>query len=274
MREKTRIISGIKIGVALIVMIMSMTIFAEKASSAESYKKTIQFLDEQKDTVTKLTLASTTASTIITMIPDDAGTPIANKLADLSADFIIVLSALYLEKYLLTIIGLISFRCLLPIACLIYIINKLFYRSDKARKIAQKIAIFALMLAVMIPVSVKVSRMVETTYKVSIENTIAAANQITEEFEKDSDKNVVLEFFSKVTDKVSNLVESAKTLPGRMIEAFAVMMVISCVLPILTVICWGWLMGKIWGIDISFKKPLWARKVADLPTNVIKNYRK
>lgn len=191
MREKTRIISGIKIGVALIVMIMSMTIFAEKASSAESYKKTIQFLDEQKDTVTKLTLASTTASTIITMIPDDAGTPIANKLADLSADFIIVLSALYLEKYLLTIIGLISFRCLLPIACLIYIINKLFYRSDKARKIAQKIAIFALMLAVMIPVSVKVSRMVETTYKVSIENTIAAANQITEEFEKDSDKNVV-----------------------------------------------------------------------------------
>ena len=62
----------------------------------------IQSLDDKKTTALELTAAATAASAAITLIPGDAGTPIADKLADLSSYFLIVVCAIYLEKYLVT----------------------------------------------------------------------------------------------------------------------------------------------------------------------------
>ena len=45
----------------------------------------IQSLDDKKTTALELTAAATAASAAITFIPGDAGTPIADKLADLSS---------------------------------------------------------------------------------------------------------------------------------------------------------------------------------------------
>ena len=47
-----------------------------------------------------LLAASATTSTAITVLPGDAASPIAEKLMDLSTYFMIVLAAIYLEKYL------------------------------------------------------------------------------------------------------------------------------------------------------------------------------
>ena len=69
----------------------------------------IQSLDDKKTTALELTAAATAASAAITLIPGDAGTPIADKLADLSSYFLIVVCAIYLEKYLVTITGLAAF---------------------------------------------------------------------------------------------------------------------------------------------------------------------
>ncbi len=52
----------------------------------------------KKTTALELTAAATAASAAITLIPGDAGTPIADKLADLSSYFLIVVCAIYLEK--------------------------------------------------------------------------------------------------------------------------------------------------------------------------------
>ena len=71
----------------------------------------IQSLDDKKTTALELTAAATAASAAITLIPGDAGTPIADKLADLSSYFLIVVCAIYLEKYLVTITGLAHLNC-------------------------------------------------------------------------------------------------------------------------------------------------------------------
>lgn len=53
---------------------------------------------------------ATATSALITLIPGDVGTPIAEKVADLSGYLLIVLCAVYLEKYLVTLTGYAAFK--------------------------------------------------------------------------------------------------------------------------------------------------------------------
>lgn len=98
--------------IPLIVAAISFFVVAKYTSSTEFNARIIASLDEKKTTVMELTAASTAASAAITLIPGDVGTPIADKLADLSGYFLIVLCAIYLEKYLVTIMGYAAFKIL------------------------------------------------------------------------------------------------------------------------------------------------------------------
>lgn len=63
-----------------------------------------------------MTDATTATSALITLIPGDVGTPIAEKVADLSGYLLIVLCAIFLEKYLVTITGYAAFKIFIPVA--------------------------------------------------------------------------------------------------------------------------------------------------------------
>lgn len=71
----------------------------------------IQSLDDKKTTALELTAAATAASAAITLIPGDIGTPIADKLADLSSYFLIVVCAIYLENIWLPLRGWQHLNC-------------------------------------------------------------------------------------------------------------------------------------------------------------------
>ena len=58
----------------------------EHFSDPSAYQTTIQTLDEKKTNVTVMIAVAMGASTGITLIPDDTGTPIADKLADIAGD--------------------------------------------------------------------------------------------------------------------------------------------------------------------------------------------
>ena len=60
-------------------------------SSPETHRTSIEYLNEKQATVMKLTAASTAASAAVSALPGDTGSAIAEKLADLSSDFLIVL---------------------------------------------------------------------------------------------------------------------------------------------------------------------------------------
>jgi hypothetical protein len=114
--------------------------------------------------VLELTGASTAASVAITLIPGDVGTPIAEKLADLSSAFLVIMSALVLEKYLVTLTGFVVFNVLIPIVCgllmLFFLLNREAYLHGAVRLLAFSLALFLL-----VPVSVRLSMFIEDTYQ-------------------------------------------------------------------------------------------------------------
>lgn len=249
--------------VLAVVALVSFYKVADYAASPETHRQTIEALEEKKATVMKLTGAATGVSVAITMIPGDAATPIAEKLADLSTIFLLVFSAIYLEKYLVTITGYAAFKLLIPLACGAGIVAVLF-RSHIAKQLAAKLAVFGLAIVLVIPASVGISNLIEDTYHSSIQSTIDLALDTTEEIEEDAELNAAKEeekkgnFFSEllstVTETVSVVTDKVENVLNHYLEALAVLLVTSCVIPVLVLFFFVWLVKIILGVDIPTPK--------------------
>ena len=269
--------------IPIVIALLSFFVIARFTSSTEFNAKTIQSLDDKKTTVMELTAASTAAAAAITLIPGDVGTPIANKLADLSSYFLIVFSAIYLEKYLVTITGYAAFKILVPIAC-VFFSGYLLWRKEILRVVAQKFLLFGLAVYLVIPASVKVADMIETTYASSIESTIETAKQTTDEIESETGESGQVDdkssneksqsdsdsdskenaggffsgLFNKVQEGVSTATANVENVLNNFIEALAILLVTSCLIPILVLIFFVWLVKMLLGLNI------------DIPTSVRK----
>lgn len=269
--------------IPIVIALLSFFVIARFTSSTEFNVKTIQSLDDKKTTVMELAIASTAASAAITLIPGDVGNPIANKLADLSSYFLIVLCAIYLEKYLVTITGYAAFKILVPIAC-VFFSGYLLWRKEILRVVAQKFLLFGLAVYLVIPASVKVADMIETTYASSIESTIETAKQTTDEIESETGESGQVDdkssneksqsdsdsdskenaggffsgLFNKVQEGVSTATANVENVLNNFIEALAILLVTSCLIPILVLIFFVWLVKMLLGLNI------------DIPTSVRK----
>lgn len=249
-----------KLAAAALLLALALVSFfpiAQKMSQPQTFSHAIESLDKKQETVLELTAASTAASAAITLLPGDAATPIAEKLADLSGYFLIVLCAIFLEKYLLTITAGAAFRVLLPLACVLLAASLFFYR-DTLRMIAKKLALFGLALVLIIPTSVWVSDTIEDTYRASIGATIESAKQTTDAIGEATDDNADSDtktgLFSKVTEGISSAataaVDKLKHVLNDFLEALAVMLVTSCLIPVLVLVFFVWLVKLFLGVDL------------------------
>lgn len=240
--------------ILLVLALVSVFVWAPAASSAEHHAQQIAYLNDKCATVLELAAASTTASTAITLAPGDAGGPIANKLADLSSVFLIVVCAIYLEKYLLTITGLAAFKLLLPAAAVLGILW-VWLRGRCWGQLALKITVLALAIYFVVPVSVQISSMIEDTYSVSIEATLESAQQAadTAQQEESGEKEggILSGFVSGLQQGVSNAVTKAETLLNNFIEALAVMLVTSCLIPVLVLLFFVWIIRMVAGTNFT-----------------------
>ena len=250
---KRNIKTAIMAVIPLLVAALSLFVITKYASSTEFHAESIDFLDEKQTTVAELTAASTAASTAISLIPGDAGTPIANKLADFSSYFLVVFSAIFLEKYLLTVTGFAAFKLLIPAGCVLLSAYAI-WKKDALRRLAEKLILFGLAIVLIIPVSVKVSRMIETTYKDSIEETIETAKDASDEVESSTEEQetgIIGSVISGVKKATTGMVEKAQKVLDNFVEALAVMLVTSCVIPVLVILAFIWLSKIILGADIQ-----------------------
>ena len=284
--------------VLLLVAILSITVIGKYASAPENHQKTIASLDEKKQTVMELTAASTVTSALNTLLPGDTATPIAEKMADVSGYLLVVLCAIYLEKYLVTITGYVAFTYLIPIACGLWILN-LAFENATVRKLAAKLAVFGLAISLVVPASVIISDLIGDTYQAQIEATIEDAKNTqsilensgvvddtnatettgtTEASEtvtgnvqekennnsgsvsnifdwakdaisgaKDSVANVV----ENVTVSTEELVQKVENSLNHFIEAVAVMIITSCVIPMLVLLLFFWMVKIVLDVDLS-----------------------
>ncbi|MDO5118099.1 MAG: hypothetical protein Q4D34_06395 [Eggerthellaceae bacterium] len=266
---KSRIIASV---VLAVVALLSAFLLSGIFSSPDAYSKTIESLDSKKTTVLALTAASTGASAALSAIPDDTCTPLAERLADLSGDFLVILTAIYLEKYLLTTFGFATFAILIPASCILVIAALLIRRRPGLKRplarLAEKLALLGIALVLTVPASVLVSDKIEATYEDSINNTIQAAQITTEAAEDTSDEakrgeaTNILEFFEQRVEDLANAAGSAvgalgdalewiQNMIGNFIEAVAVMIVISCIIPILVLVFFLWLVKLILGVNVE-----------------------
>ena len=230
--------------IPIVIALLSFFVIARFTSSTEFNAKTIQSLDDKKTTVMELAAASTAASAAITLIPGDVGTPIA---------------CVFFSGYLL-------------------------WRKEILRVVAQKFLLFGLAVYLVISASVKVADMIETTYASSIESTIETAKQTTDEIESETGESGQVDdkssneksqsdsdsdskenaggffsgLFNKVQEGVSTATANVENVLNNFIEALAILLVTSCLIPILVLIFFVWLVKMLLGLNI------------DIPTSVRK----
>ena len=242
----------------LLIALVSCMFLGDKASSVETHQETIVAIDDKVETVLKLTATSTIASAGVSAIPGDTATPIAEKLADFSEYFLLILCVLYAEKYLITILGAASFKLLIPIACVMLAIA--FYKwPGVLRKIAVKLIAVALVLYVVIPASVKVSDMIYLTYQESFNQTISSAEELSDDTAAISsaagNESVISQILEKLSETKESLTDRAANILNRFIETLAVIIVTSCIIPILVLLFFLWLIRMVTGIDVSAYMP-------------------
>lgn len=247
--------------IPLVIAFFSVFVLAGGASSPRFHADTIAALDEKQTTVLELTAASTAASAAITLLPGDTATPIAEKLADLSTGFLLVLCAIYLEKYLLTITGMVTFDFLIPAACILYLAH-LFGGWEVPRVLARKLVIFGLAIVLVIPASVKVSDLIEDTHRTSIDAAVESAKESAGEVEdssgqlaEETEEGFLEGLLSKLTDGIaaigSGVSEKVGETVNRLVEALAIMLVTACVIPILVLLFFIWLIKTLFSVDLS-----------------------
>ena len=241
--------------VAVFLVVAVLTACAWKflapvAASTDTYKDTIAFLDSNKTTVLSLAAASTVASIAVSAIKDDTATPVADKLADISGYLLIILCVLYAEKYLLTSVGFVAVAILFPAGCLFCALS-MFHKSpdNKFHRIGLKLIVSAVVLTFLVPSSIFVSEKIYNTYENSINDTIAAAEDFSDDTESLQDEDSTV--WDTITNTVQNLKERASTLLSRFIESVAVMLVITCVIPLLTALAFIWFIKLVTGLPVS-----------------------
>ena len=251
----------------IIVTVLSIFVIAPFASSAKTHANSIKTLDEKKITVMELTAATAGSATALAAIPGDFTTPVSNQILQLSSYLLIVIGAIFLEKVLLTLTGLVAFKFLIPISCLLYAIY-VFAGKDLFKNLAIKLAAFGIVITLIVPVSVSVSNFIEKTHKDSITQTVEDAknaqnevNQTEVEESQGDNGNIWDTVTSKVKEGISNIGEGAskvikkgEELLNKFIDAIAILLITSCVIPIVVLLAFVWLVKIIFSVNIPLPK--------------------
>lgn len=268
---------------------VSFALFAKFAGDPATYAHTIQSIDEKKGTVMTLTATAAAASTALSAVPGDMTTPIANQIMEISEYLFIVVCFLVLEKSLLTVMGTVGFKVLIPLACAL-MAGYLFARKPMMKVLAIKFAVFALVIVFLVPLSVGVGDLIYEANRFSVDEltvvedesipdeTTAPVEQTTPETEPVEDKGWFGNLMSGITDTVgnaaeqvgeaaqnvvdkmgqsaNNTIEEAKALLNRFVDAIALFVITYCAIPVIVVLVMVWFVKVLFQIQIPIPRAI------------------
>jgi hypothetical protein len=177
----------------------------------------------------------------------------------------LILSVIYLEKYLLTILAAAACYLLIPAGCSALLVN-CFFPKGLLQSIGTKLVVFGAAVLLVIPTSVWVSDQINAIYSHSIELTVQSASAVSENLigEVPSDEggentSVIDEakaLLGDLSGSVAGVVEQFKNLLNRFIEAIAVMIVTTCLIPILVILFFAWIIKMLFNVQINIPTQL------------------
>ena len=269
----------LQIGVIIVLVALALLsgfVARPHFADTKTWDSTIEVIDQKKGNVLALTTSCVALSAGITALPGDTGTPVAEQLAQLSGNLGIVLAVLYLEKYLLTILWSVGLGILIPFSLVLFAaslgIHGRWSTSVVVRRVATRVLVVALIGMALVPASVWVSQKVDETYQVSIaqaeqkatesadatKDAGATSSKDKKESKTTEDKNVLEQLTDGASSLVASVTSGAKQMTDEivqqvtdLIEGVIVMIVTSCVIPLLVLAAFLWLGHTLLGIDIS-----------------------
>ncbi|MCW6667289.1 hypothetical protein NHG34_06935 [Aerococcaceae bacterium NML190938] len=266
-------------GLWLLIAFISFQMIANSQMIMNINHRAVIDLDEKKETVMALIFASGGASMSLEAIPTEVGTNISENIADLTMYLAIVLGGIWLQKYLLSVTGILAFKILVPIA-FVLLASNIFLGREEIRNLVKKLLLFAVLIFGLIPSSVWVSNHIESYYTVStsisIDKLVNDSNFIEQSTEQltqqetevvEENKNLwdqisgvvgsateqVSTFVGNVINVAGEIKEKAETFLGNMIEAVVVLIITTCVMPILVCFLFLWGINLIFGLNLKIE---------------------
>ena len=250
-----------------LTIILSCTVMGNKLTDPATYAHTIEVLDHNRATILGLTAASAAASAAISTLPDDMCSPLSQEISDFTTYFMLILSVIYLEKYLITILAAAACYALIPVGCAALLVH-CFFPSSALQSIGSKLLVFGAAVLLVIPSSVWVSDQINAIYSESIEITVQSASAVSENLigetaDENKENTTVIDeakaLLGDLSGSVAGVVEQFKNLLNRFIEATAVMIVTTCLIPILVIVFFVWIVKTLFNVQIilpaSLPKP-------------------
>lgn len=264
--------------VSVIVLIIGVTSFwgvSAWAENPKTYTETTSKIEKFQDNALALTATATGMATAAALVPGDTTTPLANKLADVAGYMVVVYAALTMEKYMMTLSGLLLFKLIIPALSLftaaIVLIKGMKY-PGRWKIVFAKILLVGIALWALVPSSMYVSTMVQDMYDASAEIKIEQAEKENKQLELEAEQSKVdaseeeSSFFAKLYGKVKDKASDAKLSVNQkinkyeaaldnLIEGVAVLIVTTCVIPLAVMVLMMWLVKLIVAPGTEFKVP-------------------
>lgn len=241
--------------VALFFAVFSIVVLAKKIPETRFVMESVESIESSKESVMGLTGATLATSLAISALPDDFASPIAETLSDLNKYSVLILAALLVERLIVVIGTKIAFMYVIPIACAIYTMG-VWLKKIGLKNFAFKMGILGLMLILVIPFSTHFIDSVGGEYLQYVSNTIDETNEGAGKI------NEILaqgETGETLTEKLSGLVNMAIKGVNELIAYFengvkkcitslAIIIVCTCVMPIVTLLLFKWLLKELFSI--------------------------
>ena len=223
------------VAVILLAAVISFTVIAPWAADPANHVSSIEKTENKITTVMTLSGGAAGTSAMLSILPGDLCTPLAEQLAELAKYFLLILSALYLEKFMITITGYITFSVLIPLA-LVIVAAVVISGNKKFLSMAAKIAIIGFIIYLIVPASVILSDKIYQTQEDTITQTIEEYNNL--DVSGDSDSGII----GEITTITSNTIDKVTEFISSLMESLAVMIVTACVVPVLVFVFLVWIM--------------------------------
>ncbi len=223
-----------KIALLLLLAVVSLTRIAPFMADPANHRHSIEQTEEKIGAVITLSGGAAATSATLSLLPGDLGTPLAEQLAEMATYFLLILSALYLEKFLITISAHIAFSVMIPAACLLWCLSIL-VKKKFLRTIALKIGLMGMVIFLIVPASILLSDMVYQTQADTVNGTIEEYNNL--EIDGNNDSGGAID-----TGGISgSTIDDISSFLGDMLESLAVMIVTSCIIPVLVFVFLAWI---------------------------------
>lgn len=270
MKQRENLIKAVALGFLIVFGLLSFFVFAKPATDAAKYAETIEAIDEKKATVMAFTATAAGASTAIAAIPGDASTPIANQIMEISEYLFIVVCFLVMEKSLLTVMGFMAFKVLIPVGCT-FLAAFVLTKKQSLMVLGAKLLVFSLVIWQIIPFSIKISNMIydvnratveQITAEVEVVDTTSPIEETTGEEEKSFLDKIADSWNSVVEDVetvVANTGEKAEETLNKFIDAIALFIIAYCGIPVVVVFVVIWLVKFLFQININVPAKLHER---------------